>query len=247
LTLPTGKKKEKYAKTQKEVTEWLVTQRNALQQGLMPKDDSLTVSQFLGNYMETVGKHTLRPKTIEAYSYLIRTYIVPELGKIRLSALRPDHIQTIYSEVLEQGKSRRTVQFIHSIIHKALEQATRWGLVVRNVSDLVDPPSPIKRPPTIYTAEQIHKLLAAVSDPKIKLAILLAVSGGFREGEILGIYLEDIGLTEGTISVNHAVQYQIGKGVVVTTPKTERSRRTVKLPGHAVTPLKQYIKGLNRN
>ena len=36
-------------------------------------------------------------------------------------------------------------------------------------------------------------------------------------------------------------------GVVVTTPKTERSRRTVKLPAHAVTPLRQYIKGLNRN
>ncbi len=247
ITLPSGKKKEKYAKTQKEVREWLVTQRNALQQGLMPKDDTLTVSQFLGNYMETVGKHTLRPKTIEAYSYLIRTYIVPELGKIRLSALRPDHIQTLYAEVLQKGKSRRTVQFIHSIIHKSLEQAMRWGLVVRNVSDLVDPPSPVKRPPTVYTAEQIHKLLEACEDPKIRLAVMLAVSGGFREGEILGIYLEDINITSGTISVNHVVQYQIGKGVVVTQPKTERSRRTVKLPGHAVTALKHYIKGLNRN
>ncbi len=140
--MPDGKSRLKYAKDQRTVREWLQAQQNQLRQGLLPKDDSVTVAQFLANYMETVGKHTLRPKTIEAYSYLIRTHIIPTLGKIRLSQLRPDHIQSLYAQTLEKGLSRRTVQFIHSIIHKSLEQAMRWGLAVRNVSDLVDPPSP---------------------------------------------------------------------------------------------------------
>ena len=39
-----------------------LTQQNQLRQGLMPKSDTITVSEFLANYMETVGKHTLRPK-----------------------------------------------------------------------------------------------------------------------------------------------------------------------------------------
>jgi hypothetical protein len=99
--------------------------------------------------METVGKHTLRPKTIEASSYLIRLHSVPTLSRIKLSALRPDHIQSLYAQTLEKWLSWRTVQFIHSIIHKSLEQAMRWGLVVRNVADLVDPPLPQKRNLTI--------------------------------------------------------------------------------------------------
>jgi integrase len=247
ITLPDGKSKTKYSRDQKTVREWLVVQRNALRQGLFSKDDAITVSAFLTNYMETVGQHTLRPKTVEAYSYLIRSHIIPVLGRIKLSQLRPDQVQSLYSQKLEAGLSRRTVQFIHSIIHKSLEQALRWGLVVRNVSDLVDPPSPTKRPPTIYTVEQINKLLEAVSDSKIKLALNLAVSGGFREGEILGIHLEDIEVETGTIKVSHAVQYQVGKGVVITTPKTDKSRRSVRLPAQAASDLREYASQLNRD
>lgn len=247
ITLPDGKRKVKYAKTQKAVREWLVTQQNALRQGLLPKDDTTTVSEFLGNYMETIGKHTLRPKTIEAYLYLIRLHIVPNLGSIRLSQLRPDHLQSLYAQKLEQGLSRRTVRFIHSVIHKALEQALRWGLVVRNVADLADPPPQQKRPPTIYTVEQITTLLKSISDPKIRLAINLAAMGGFREGEILGIHIEDINIKAGCISVNHAVQYQVGHGVVITAPKTDKSRRTVKLPKRSVKELRDYLKLINRN
>ncbi len=121
ITLPDGKSRVKYAKDQKTAREWLLAQQNQLRQGLLPKDGSVTVSQFLNNYMETVGKHTLRPKTIEAYSYLIRLHIIPAIGKIRVSQLRPDHIQSLYAQTLEKGLSRRTVQFIHSILHKSLE------------------------------------------------------------------------------------------------------------------------------
>jgi integrase len=113
ITLPDGKSRVKYAKTQKPVREWLVAQQNALRQGTLPKDDTVTVSRFLESYIDTV-KNTLRPKTLEAYSYLIRVHINPTVGSIRLAHLRPDHLQTLYTKKLESGLSRRTVQFIHS-------------------------------------------------------------------------------------------------------------------------------------
>jgi integrase len=247
ITLPDGKTRLKYAKDQKTVREWLQVQQNQLRQGLLPKDEQVTVAQFLGNYMETVGKHTLRPKTIEAYSYLIRIHILPALGKIKLSQLRPDHIQSLYAQTLEKGLSRRTVYFIHSILHKSLEQALRWGLVVRNVSDLVDPPSPAKRQPTVYTPDQVHQFLASAKGHRFYALFVLAIYGGFREGELLGLQVEDCHLDTGLITVNHAVQYQLGKGVVITEPKTDRSKRSVKLPVTAVKVLKRHIKELNRN
>ncbi len=67
-TLPDGKNRLKYAREQKAVREWLQAQQSQPRQGLLPKDDTVTVAQFHANHMETVGKHTLRPKTIEPYS-----------------------------------------------------------------------------------------------------------------------------------------------------------------------------------
>jgi integrase len=241
LPLPDGRSKLKYAKNQKVVRDWLVEQQNALRQGFLPKNDTITVSEFLMNYMDTVGKHTLRPKTIEAYRSLLKMHIIPTIGKIKLSQLRPDHLQSLYSLKLETGLSRRTVQFIHSVIHRGLHQAVRWGLLMKNVADLVDSPKPPRRAPSVYTADPVNTLLRSVVNDRFYLIYVLAVYGGFREGELLGIHVEDCQLERGIINVNHAVQYQLGNGVVITEPKTETSRRSVKLPLFALTVLKDYL------
>jgi integrase len=248
ITLPDGSRKVKYGKLQKDVREHHQTAINALRQGLMPKDDTLTVSQFSAAYMDA-ARHTLRPKTIEGYSSLLKTHIIPSLGKIKLSQLRPDHLQTLYTQKLESGLSRRTVHFIHSIIHKFLDQALKWGLVVRNVADLVDAPTPKRRQLTVWNREEVSKFLefTKINDPRFYPAFVLLVYGGFREGEVLGIHRSDINLERGTITVNHAVQYLLGKGVNITEPKTERSRRSVKLPLSAFNVLKVYLEGLKEN
>lgn len=95
-----------------EVRDWLLSQREALHDGDWVGEDKVTVTDFLDLYLKDVAAHTLRPKTLEAYEYLIRLHIKPELGSTRLSALRPDQLQRLYSEKLNSGLSHRTVQFI---------------------------------------------------------------------------------------------------------------------------------------
>jgi integrase len=199
--------------------------------------------------METVGNHTLRPKTIEGYSSLIKMHIIPTIGKIKLSQLRPDHLQIMYSQKLDSGLSRRTVHFIHCIIHKVLDQALKWGMVVRNVADLVDAPTPQKRQLTVWNKTEVNKFLdyTKVSNPRFYPIYVLAIYCGFREGEVLGIHKSDVNLSDGLITVNHAAQSLMGKGVIITSPKTNRSRRSVKLPQSALTVLKGHMEGLEDN
>ena len=249
ITLPDGTRKVKYGKYQKDVREHHQTAMNHLRQGVLPKDDKMTISQFATSYMKTVGKHTLRQKTIEGYSSLIRVHIIPSIGKVRLSELRPDHLQTLYSQKLESGLSRRTVHFIPSIIHKFLDQALKWGLVVRNVADLVDAPTPQRRNLTVWNKEEVNRFLdyTEVHDPRFYPAFLLCIYGGFREGEVLGIHRSDVNLDRGTVTVNHAAQYLLGKGVIITQPKTDRSRRSVKIPKSTLIVLKGHMEGLKEN
>lgn len=247
IYLPNGKRKVKYSKTQKVIQEWLLTQRNAIKQGAWVSDDSLTISQFIDRYYTDVASHNLRPKTLEVYETLIRLHIKPEIGDIRLSQLRPDHLQKLYSDKLNAGLSRRTVQFIHSILHKALDQALKWGLVNRNVSDLVDAPSPKRKAPETLNVEQVGKLLDTVQNHRWYPVYVLAIYCGFRIGEVLGIHFEDIDLESGIIHVRHAVQTLKGKGIVVTEPKTENSRRPITVPSFALGILRSHMESQKSN
>ncbi len=142
ISMPNGRRKSKYGKTQRAVREWLEEQKGALKDGVWVESEKITLGTFLDRYLSDVAAHTLRPKSFDSYAYLVRNHIKPELGDIKLSLLRPDHVQNLYSQKLNQGLSRRSVQYIHAVLHKALSQAEKWGLVVKNVADVVDAPRP---------------------------------------------------------------------------------------------------------
>lgn len=229
-TLESGQTKTKYGKTQKVIRDWLLVLRSTEKQGLLIEEDKITLGQFPDRYMTDVAAHTLRPKTLEAYAYLIRLHIKPDLGSRRLTQLRADMVQRLYAEKLSAGLSRRTVQFIHSVLHKDLDQALKWGLVSRNVCDLVDPPTVKRKERPTYSVEQLKVFLAQVQGHRRENIYRLATATGLREGELLGIMLTDVDLEQKVLHVRNAIQYLIGRGLVIGEPKSDASKRAIPLP-----------------
>ncbi len=223
-----GKKKVKYSKFQKDVREWLREQKEAVNKGTFIDSKDITLSAYLDKFMDT-QELVLRPKTIASYHYLIRKHIVPELGKYKLNQLRPEMIQAFYTLKVNSGLSKRTVQYIHAVLHKSLEQATKWGLVIRNVTDLVESPQPSKKDPTTWTIDQATKFLDKSKNSRFYPMYCLAFIG-LREGEILGLGVDDFNRENRTITIRQQVQYLQGKGLLISEPKTESSKRTIKLP-----------------
>ncbi len=66
-------------------------------------------------------------------------HLIPTLGRVKLSALTPAHVRGLYREKLDAGLASRTVQYIHTTLHKALKDAVADGLVPKNVSDGLKP------------------------------------------------------------------------------------------------------------
>jgi integrase len=238
VTLPSGEKKRKYSKYQKEVKDWLREQRNAIAAGNWIEKEKVTYGDFLTRYMDEVARHSLRPTTFQSYMSLITHHIIPELGKIRLTTLRPDHLQKLYSQRLESGLSKRTVQFIHSIIHKSLDAALKQGLVSRNVSDLVESPKVTKKTPLSWSAEQVKRFLLVIQDHKYEAIYTLAIATGMREGEILALHWEDI--QSGILSVKRSLQVVRGVGMVIAEPKSDSSKRSINLPNYTSTALLKH-------
>ena len=245
ITLPNGSRKFKYSKKQGSVKEWLLTARSDLQKGVIPQNDKITVSEFMKSYMETVAKNTLRPSTQEMYELYIRLHINPSLGKIKLKDLGPHHLQRFYSEKVDQGLSKRTVQILHATIRRVLNQAVSWGIIQRNVCHQVKAPRPGKMQYTILTKEQLNAFLDQARGHRYFPIYILLVYGGFREGEVLGIHVEDCDMVNRVINVRHQVITLKG-GLVIAEPKTESSKRAVTLPKVATDVLKKHLEQLDR-
>lgn len=241
ISLPSGKRKRKRSKYQKVVKDWLLTQREALKQGLLVQDDQATVSQLLDKFMESV-RLTLQPKTIDSYDYLIESHIKPEIGHIKLVYLHPDHLQTLYNKKLESGLSKRTVQYIHAVTRRALNMAVKWGLIYRNPSDVVNPPKPKRKAPVMLSDGEVSKLLESVEHHRYFPIYVLAIGTGMREGEILGLLHENLNLEQGTVSVTQTVSNIRGK-TYIGVPKSDKSRRTIALPEYAIDVLRTIEPG----
>jgi integrase len=91
-----------------------------------------------------------------------------------------------------------------------LNYAVRWELAPRNVTDLVDKPSPKRKPVEPLTVAQVQIFLEAARPHRWYPIYVTALYCGMREGEVLGIHVEDLDLEKGVLHVNNAVQYIIG-------------------------------------
>lgn len=67
----------------------------------------------------------MRNTTYERYKEIIGPHRVPALGRLELKALTPAHVQGLYRDRLDMGLSAATVQKMHVVLHKALDQAVR--------------------------------------------------------------------------------------------------------------------------
>jgi integrase len=236
ITLPSGKRKTKYGKNQQTVRSWLLEARKAAKDGFMTDVGNITFVELIERYYADVAIHTLKPKTLESYETLIRIHIKPELGNIKLNQLTPVHLQTLYSEKIKAGYSKRTVQYIHSIIRRILSQGVKWGMTTRNIADATDAPKNSPKPPEMLTEDQVKKLLASAKG-RLKTILSLAVLTGMRRSELLGLYWEDVDLKNGAVHVKHTAQSLRGRGVYIGEPKTEKSKRTITLPQSIVQTL----------
>src|SRR5215470_1996701 len=179
----TGKPKRAtfYGKTRQEVADKLTKALREQQQGTFVTPHELTLGEWLDTWLQEYKKPKLRPTTFDSYEMLVRRHLKPTLGSIALRDLRPEHLQHFYNEKAQQGSSVRTIKYCHTLVHGALAQAEKYGLVARNVSILTELPQGKKKKMTTLTLEQITtRRLPTLAEERLGAAIFLAFGTGLR-------------------------------------------------------------------
>jgi integrase len=207
--------------------------------GLVFDHKNLRVEEYLDRWLKGSVQGNVKPITYESYERIIRVHVVPTLGRVKLNKLNPLHLQSLYRERLDSGLSARTVQYIHVVMHRALKQAVRWGLVPRNVSEAVDPPRAHRKEMCPLSPEQARAFLEAARGDHLEALYVVALHCGLRQGELFGLRWGDVDLEAGILRVNRSLS-RTKDGPAFTVPKTTKSRRTVQLTNGAIEALKRH-------
>jgi integrase len=183
---------------------------------------------------------------------LIRRHIKPTLGHVLLTKLKPGELQQLYADKLEKGRtdetgglSSQTVRHIHNVLHGALKQAMREGLVNRNVAQATSPPKLVRTEEmNPLSRKQVTQFLSTLAGERLEAAFLLDLATGLRRGELLALRWSDLNLERGTLQVRKSLsrvkQDDGTTRLEFSDVKTPKSRRLIPLPDEAVRELRAH-------
>lgn len=240
ITLENSQRKVFYGKTQKEVQDKVNQALYEQQRGMLATGPNTTVQEYLESWLEEIHKPVIRFTTYLNYSKLVKNYLVPELGKVNMHKLTPQQVQAFYTRKIKEGLSPKTVNNVHGLLHKALDNAVRWNIIPRNVCDAVTPPRIPRKEKTVLNKQQAHAFLEQIKAHRLEALLTLAIVTGMRRGELLALRWQDINTEDCSLQVNRTVSYTKDLGYTETEPKTAKSRRTIMLPVFVVDVLKQH-------
>ena len=191
----------------------------------------------------------IRPTTFTQYRQITRDYIIPEIGQLLIRDLRPDHIQHLYNKKLSEGLGIRSVKTIHSVLHNALNQAVKLGILNRNPAKATSPPNPTQKEMKFYDQTQVHQLLisAKLTEDRYHALFKLAVTTGMRQGELLGLRWSDLDLQTGTLRVSRQLKRRKGGGFRFAPPKSKAGIRTLVIGSDTMKILREHQRILHRD
>lgn len=198
-----------------------------------------TLGDYLNRWLGEYVQSNLSPTTFTGYEYVIKTHIIPVIGSIQLKNLKPETLQKYYADKLQSGLSATSVRHHHSLLHRALKQATQWNLLMRNPADSVSAPRCRKTDMHILSQSQIDSVLQASGANHPIFA--LALHSGMRRSELLALRWSDIDLTMAEISVCRSLIPLPGGKHTYKETKTAKGRRTVALSPNTCQVLRQHL------
>ena len=239
----TGKRKQRWVTvrgSKHEAEKQLREMLTANDQGMIIKPSKTTLAVFLDKWLKEYSWANLAPRTAEGYEHMARKYLIPSLGNILLTTLKPEHLLSYYNDRRAAGLSGRTIHHHHVTLRGALKCACKWGLIARNPADSVDPPHFDK--PEMHTIAEadLQRFLDAAKQTEYYPLFYLALFTGMRRSELLALRWADVNLLMCQAHVTRSLHHLRTGETVIRQPKTAKSRRMVALSPSTCQVLQEY-------
>ncbi|MGL5857882.1 MAG: tyrosine-type recombinase/integrase [Angustibacter sp.] len=242
------RRKKVTGRTKAEVLAKLREVQRQVAGGAPVPDDRITVEQFLRRWLTVSLPGHVEDSTLDGYADTARLHLVPTLGRRPLNRLGVAELDALWKAKRDAGYSSNSVRIMRTVLRKALSQAEREGLVLRNVAALSTPPQVVAEPGRSLTVDQARTLLDAVAGHRHAPLVLVMLTFGLRRGEALALRWADLDVGNRTLGVTSGLRRVRTREpdaprrtrLVLTRLKTRRSRRVLFLPPPLVDVLVQH-------
>jgi integrase len=232
------KRKTVYGATKKEVLDELGRLRTDARVGNLPDAGGMTVGQLLDRWLQS-SKSKTETRTFEERERVVKNHLRPRMGAVKLAKLTALHVEGLYADMGRDSVGACTIRHAADMLGVALSHACKLKLIPFNPAAAVSKPKAPAREMLFLTPDQVKILLAAAADQRCYPLLVLALATGCRQGELLALKWEDVDLQKGILTVRRSLA-QTDQGFEVKEPKTAASRRTLALPGLAVSVLTRH-------
>ena len=199
----------------------------------------ITVKELCEQWFKVYCEPNLADTTKRGYKVNLEKHVYPYIGHIHAQKLTPVNIQEMYRQLSKEGHSPRTIQYVHSTLHSALQYGYKLQIIGKNVCDFATVPKQVKYKPTILSEEEAVDLLQKVKDTNLEIPVNLALALGLRRGEVCGLQWSDINFADKTVNICHNMICLDGKASIGKT-KTESSERTILMPDFLIEMLRTH-------
>lgn len=232
LTTPAGKRITKASKHEEVVNDWMNEQRLLIGRNLHIEPHTVTLSEWIAEYLEVYVKKTIKPRTLDRYISLL-AHASP-IGDIQLRKLNASDIQKVYNQMLSKGLSTQTVSHFHTCLKSCLKHAVLHDFMYKNPAEILKPPKVIKKEIEIFTEEEIKKLFAAAQNHRHPVVLKIGYTTGMRMSEALALRWEDVDTKNKTLTVAKTVHTSASKGIYTSDTKNTSSFRTIGVPDEVI-------------
>lgn len=139
----------------------------------------------------------------------------------------------------------RSVERIHTILHKALEQAVMTRKISYNPAKGTTLPTRIQKEVRALDIREQKLFESALEKERLRAGFLVGLYGGLRRGEILGLQWSDFDFEKSTVTIQRALirikDKETGESKLSLEPlKTRKSNRTIPLPEEFMVVLRKH-------
>ena len=197
----------------------------------------------------------ITPSTYANFVLIAENHLIPYFGKKKIGSICEQDIQKYVLYLYEKGRmdhhgglTIKTIRDIILVIRLAMTYAYKEGVIPTLNWYLIEYPkeTTLKRVISLSKDEEQELIQCIYLNLNRKTAgILIALMTGIRIGELCGLKMKDISLTDNIISINKTVQriYDKRKGTTyihIGQPKTISSIRIIPFPSLLGNILKKF-------
>lgn len=213
-------------------------------------DLDMSFKSFVEHYTEDM-KSRLKENTWHTKEHIIRTKLLPYFGGLKMCKITPQQIIKWQNELInfkdERGEPYSPVYLktVQNQLSAIFNHAVRYYNLKENPCVKAGSMGKKKnREMLFWTKDEYLKFADVIMDKPLSFyAFEMLYWCGIREGELLALTPADFDFDRLTVTISKSYQRLNGQDLI-TTPKTEKSNRTITMPEFLADEMRDYITSL---